>query len=87
MHQQTSDAYSDAGTHSYVYVQLVGKDGVTKTEWMHLDLLFTDNFQVGSVDTFVVQMRDVGLPIILNISECTTQCCLLCCIFFVDENC
>jgi len=64
---KTSDAYSDAGTHSYVYVQLVGKDGVTKTEWMHLDLLFTDNFQVGSVDTFVVQMRDVGLPIILNI--------------------
>lgn len=64
---QTSDAYVDAGTNAYVYVQLVGADGVTKTDWTHLDVLFQDNFQLGSTDKFEVQLVDVGLPTILNI--------------------
>lgn len=64
---ETSDAYKDAGTNAYVYVQLVGADGKTKTDWAHLDILFKDNFQVGSTDKFKVQLLDVGLPTILNL--------------------
>ena len=57
-----------AGTDSNVYVRLTGASG-EESSLVRLDNTFRDDFERGSVDRFRVKLEDIGIPVILTISE------------------
>jgi len=49
-------------------MEFVGEDG-DATGWIKLDHILRDDFEPGQTDHFQLDTRDVGLPIIIRISE------------------
>ena len=62
-----SDGYDHGGTDSTVQIQLVGDDG-SVTQWKTLDHWFYDDFEHGTVNKFTVDLLNVGMPCIVNMS-------------------
>ena len=65
---KVGDGYDEGGTNSTVEIQFVGEDG-RLTEWKVLDHWFYNNFEQGNTDKFSVNLLDVGMPCMINISK------------------
>ena len=64
MFKQTSGAYDIAETKAKVYIKLTNEDG-DSTEFVKL----SNRFDNASVETFNLELKDIGTPAIIHFSK------------------
>lgn len=65
---KTNGGKREAATRANVFLQLVGKDG-NASEWEKLSSIWRWRFRQGYVDDFELTMTDVGMPVLIRLSE------------------